>query len=161
MGSRSQPEPIAVVGSACRFPGKSHSPAALWNLLKQPHDVSSEIPDERFELRGYYNPKGTHHGSTNVTRAYIINDNMCLFNAAFFNISPHKAITIDLQQRILLKVVYKALKVRGYSVNSLRGSDTAVYVRTILVNYNNAMLRNIASILIYSSTGTSRAVLSN
>src|SRR4051794_5211937 len=50
MNFGSQPEPIAVVGSACRFPGKSHSLAALWDLLKEPHDVSCEIPDERFEL---------------------------------------------------------------------------------------------------------------
>ncbi|PVI03762.1 hypothetical protein DM02DRAFT_696056 [Periconia macrospinosa] len=161
MNFGSQPEPIAVVGSACRFPGKSHSPAALWDLLKEPHDVSCEIPDERFELKGYYNPKGSHHGSTNVTRAYMIDDDVCLFDAAFFNISPHEAIAMDPQQRILLEVVYEALEAGGHSIASLRGSDTAVYVGTMSVDYNDTILRDIASMPMYNSTGTSRAILSN
>lgn len=40
-------EPIAIVGSACRFPGDSSSPSKLWDLLREPRDVLQEIPDSR------------------------------------------------------------------------------------------------------------------
>lgn len=86
-----QPEPIAVVGSACRFPGGSDSPSRLWDLLRNPHDVSTEIPDDRFQLKGYYHPKGAHHGTTNVQRAYMLEQDVRLFDAGFFNISPNEA----------------------------------------------------------------------
>ncbi|MBE3043705.1 hypothetical protein IMZ48_14265 [Candidatus Bathyarchaeota archaeon] len=40
-------EPIAIVGSACRFPGDSTPPSKLWDLLREPRDVLQEIPDSR------------------------------------------------------------------------------------------------------------------
>jgi hybrid polyketide synthase/nonribosomal peptide synthetase ACE1 len=45
-------EPIAIVGSGCRFPGAANSPAALWQLLESPRDILTEIPKERFDMRG-------------------------------------------------------------------------------------------------------------
>ena len=32
------PEPIAIVGLGCRFPGQSDSPAAYWSLLERGAD---------------------------------------------------------------------------------------------------------------------------
>jgi len=36
-------EPIAVIGSGCRFPGDADSASKLWDLLSNPRDVSSKI----------------------------------------------------------------------------------------------------------------------
>jgi hypothetical protein len=36
-------EPIAIIGSGCRFPGDANSPSKLWDLLSNPRDVSSRI----------------------------------------------------------------------------------------------------------------------
>lgn len=124
-------EPIAVVGSGCRFPGSSTSPSALWELLSKPRDVSQDIPDDRFELRGHYHPKGANHGTTNVQRAYFVDGDPRLFDAAFFNISPNEAESIDPQQRLLMEVVYEALEAGGHAMEDLRGSDTAFYVGTV------------------------------
>lgn len=85
------PEPIAIVGSGCRFPGGASSPSSLWKLLEKPRDVSTEIPDDRFELKGYYHPKGAHHGTTNVQRAYMLQEDFRKFDTGFFNISPNEA----------------------------------------------------------------------
>jgi hybrid polyketide synthase / nonribosomal peptide synthetase ACE1 len=40
-------EPIAIVGSGCRFPGGSTSPSKLWELLKEPRDIAKEITGDR------------------------------------------------------------------------------------------------------------------
>ncbi|KAJ5260988.1 hypothetical protein N7478_011583 [Penicillium angulare] len=158
---QSQPEPIAIVGSGCRFPGSSSSPSALWKLLQKPRDVSKEPPNERFELKGYYLPKGTHHGTTNVQRAYMLDEDVGAFDATFFNISPNEAESIDPQQRLLMGVVYEALESGGHRIDTLRGSDTAVYVGTMSVDYSDIILRDINSMPTYFSTGTSRAILAN
>ncbi|KAH7322436.1 putative hybrid NRPS/PKS enzyme [Stachybotrys elegans] len=156
-----QPEPIAVVGSGCRFPGGSKSPSALWKLLEKPRDVCSEITPDRFSTTGHYHPDGTHHGTTNVRHAYLIQEDIRLFDSAFFNISPNEADSIDPQQRLLLETVYEALEAGGHTVESLRGSDTAVYVGTMGVDYNDTLLRDVGTIPTYFATGTNRAIISN
>jgi hybrid polyketide synthase / nonribosomal peptide synthetase ACE1 len=56
------PEPIAIIGSSCRFPGGCNSPAKLWELLKQPIDLVAEIPESRFNSKGFYYKNPEHPG---------------------------------------------------------------------------------------------------
>ncbi|KAF4119349.1 hypothetical protein GMORB2_4868 [Geosmithia morbida] len=157
-----QPEPIAIVGSGCRFPGDSTSPSKLWSLIREPRDVVCEIPPERFNTTGFYHADGNHHGTTNVRHSYLMNDaDLKAFDAAFFNISPNEADSIDPQQRLLLETVYEAMEAGGHTLKALRGSDTAVYVGTMGVDYNDALLRDLSTIPTYFATGTNRAIISN
>lgn len=154
-------DPIAIVGSGCRFPGGASSPSALWKLLKDPLDVSQEISSDRFETTGFYHPDGSHHGTTNVRESYLLKEDVRVFDAAFFNLSPNEADSIDPQQRLLLETVYEALESGGHTMDKLRGSDTAVYVGTMGVDYNDTLLRDLQTIPTYFATGTNRAILSN
>ena len=43
------PEPIAIVGMGCRFPG-ADGPEAFWTLLKDGVDAITEMPPGRFDL---------------------------------------------------------------------------------------------------------------
>lgn len=156
-----RPEPIAIVGSGCRFPGGANSPSALWKLLETPHDVCQFIPKERFDTTGFYHPDGSHHGTTNVQHAYLLHEDLKVFDTAFFNISPNEADSIDPQQRLLLETVYEALEAGGHTMEALRGSDTAVYVGTMGVDYNDTLLRDLNTIPTYFATGTNRAIISN
>ena len=154
-------EPIAIVGSGCRFPGGADSPSALWKLLESPRDVSRDISQDRFDTTGYYHPDGSHHGTTNVRQSYLLQEDVRVFDAAFFNISPNEADSIDPQQRLLLETVYEALESGGHTIEALRGSDTAVYVGTMGVDYNDTLLRDLNTIPTYFATGTNRAIISN
>ncbi|KAL8721592.1 MAG: hypothetical protein Q9225_001756 [Loekoesia sp. 1 TL-2023] len=153
--------PIAIVGSGCRFPGGASSPSALWKLLANPSDVSRDILQDRFDTTGYYHPNGSHHGTTNVRQSYLLQEDVRVFDAAFFNISPKEADSIDPQQRLLLETVYEALESGGHTIESLRGSNTAVYVGTMGVDYNDTLLRDLNTIPTYFATGTNRAIISN
>lgn len=124
-------EPIAIVGSGCRFPGGANSPSALWKLLESPRDVCQEIPQDRFNTKGFFHPDGARHGTTNVRHTYLLQEDVRVFDAAFFNISPNEADSIDPQQRLLLETVYEALETGGHTMEALRGSDTSVYVGTM------------------------------
>ncbi|KAF7590501.1 hypothetical protein BBP40_002798 [Aspergillus hancockii] len=154
-------EPIAIVGSGCRFPGAANSPAALWQLLESPRDILTEIPKERFDVRGWYHRDGDHHGTSNVLQSYTLEENLTKFDANFFGISAGEAEFIDPQQRLLLETVYEALEAGGHTIQSLRGSDTAVYVGVMGGDHETSLLRDANSLPTYFATGTSRAILSN
>lgn len=55
-------EPIAIIGSGCRFPGGANSPSKLWELLKDPVDLATEIPQSRFNPAGFYHENAEHPG---------------------------------------------------------------------------------------------------
>ncbi|KAK4199547.1 putative dual specificity polyketide synthase [Triangularia verruculosa] len=154
-------EPIAIVGTACRFPGPSTSPSKLWSLLASPTDIQTRIPDSRFNSEAYYHPVGSHHGTTNVRHAYLLSQDMSRFDASFFNISPNEADSIDPQQRLMMETVYEALESGGHSIEALRGSDTSVYVGCMGVDWNDTLLRDVNQVPTYFATGTNRAIIGN
>lgn len=154
-------EPIAIIGSGCRFPGDASSPSKLWALLREPRDVLKEIPIERFNTKGFYNPDGQYHGSTNVRESYLLNEDFRLFDAQFFNIKPVEAHAIDPQQRLLLETVYESLESAGQSINRLRGSNTAVYVGVMAEEYGDILSRDIDHLPTYFPTATARSIMSN
>ncbi|KAL8820238.1 MAG: hypothetical protein Q9223_001502 [Gallowayella weberi] len=155
------PEPIAIVGSGCRFPGGATSPSKLWDLVQKPRDVSKDITHDRVVSQNVYHPVGTHHGTTNVQQAYLLQEDIRVFDAAFFNISPTEADSMDAQQRLLLETVYEALEAGGHTIDALRGSDTAVYVGTMNADYNDTLVRDLSTASVYFGTGTNRAIISN
>src|SRR4051812_15692154 len=50
-------EPVAIVGIGCRFPGGANGPEAFWRLLRDGVDAISEIPESRFDIDEWYDPR--------------------------------------------------------------------------------------------------------
>lgn len=162
--TQSPPEPIAVVGSSCRFPGASNSPSKLWSLLCDPTDLRTPIPADRFSSAGFYHADGTYHGHSNVQHGHFLGGAPGFhrrFDARFFGINPSEAHVMDPQMRLLLETVYEALESGGHTIEALVGSDTAVYAGTMLGEYEQMMGRDQDTIGTYDATGTSRALVSN
>lgn len=102
-------EPIAIIGMACRFPGGSNSPSKLWDLIKSPRNLSKRVPDERFNSEAFFHTNGSYHGATDSREAYFLEEDVALFDNAFFNIQPGEAEAVDPQQRLLMETVYDSL----------------------------------------------------
>lgn len=77
------------------FSRRRGSPSALWKLLKEPRDVCTDILSDRFDTTTFYHPDGSHHGTTNVRQSSLLEEDVRVFDAAFFNISPNEADSID------------------------------------------------------------------
>lgn len=152
-------EPIAVIGSGCRFPGGSSSPSKLWDLMKSPRDVASKI--DRFSAEGFYHKDGSHHGTSNVLHSYQIEEDTREFDAQFFSIPGSEAEGIDPQQRILMEVVYEALEASGHKIEELSGSSTGMYVGVMCNDYAHITYHDLESIPKYAATGTASSILSN
>lgn len=90
-------EPVAIVGIGCRFPGDVSGPSSLWELLSDPRDIAKPVPASRFSEAGFTHPDASHHGTTNNRKAYWLEQDHKVFDAAFFNISPKEAEAMDPQ----------------------------------------------------------------
>ena len=154
--------PIAVVGTACRFPGDVSSPSQLWELLYNPKDVLRDLHPERLNLSSFYQHNGEHHGATDVpNKSYILDSDVDRFDAGFFNISAAEAEAMDPQQRLLLETTYEALEAAGYTLNQMRGSPTSVFIGAMTSDYHDIQTRDLDTISRWHATGTSPSILSN
>ncbi|ATY66088.1 polyketide synthase, putative [Cordyceps militaris] len=156
------PEPVAIIGSACRFPGGCNAPSKLWDLLRQPRDILKELNPDRLNLNRYYNPNGESHGSTDVAnKAYTLDEDISRFDAAFFGISPLEAAGMDPQQRMLLEVVYESTETAGIPLDKLRGSLTSVHVGVMTTDWAHMQRRDPETMPQYTATGVASSIISN
>ncbi|EAW09117.1 putative hybrid NRPS/PKS enzyme [Aspergillus clavatus NRRL 1] len=162
MGSfQNSSEPIAIIGTGCRFPGGCDSPSKLWELLRAPRDLLKEIPESRFSVDSFYHPDNAHHGTSNVRHSYFLEEDLRQFDVQFFGIKPIEANAVDPQQRLLLETVYEGLESAGLSIQRLQGSDTAVYVGVMSADFTDLVGRDTETFPTYFATGTARSILSN
>ncbi|KAI8623593.1 hypothetical protein F5Y19DRAFT_481509 [Xylariaceae sp. FL1651] len=155
-------EPVAIIGTGCRFPGDSTTPSKFWRLLREPCDLLKPL-GVGFDSKSWYQKSAKHHGHFNVKHSYQLDDENAYrrFDAPFFGISAVEANTMDPQMRMLLETVYEALETAGQSIESLRGSDTAVYAGMMIDGYKAVMERDMLSMGTYHASGLSRAMMSN
>lgn len=154
-------EPIAIVGTGCRFPGQSNTSAKLWELLKNPQELSVPIPLSRFNSDGFYHPDGFHHGTSNVQKSYFLSEDVRKFDSQFFNISTAEAESMDPQQRQLLEVVFEAMESANMTLEEMRGTATAVYVGLMCDDYSGLIFADMETLPTYGATGAARSILSN
>ncbi|CAM2010015.1 SDR family NAD(P)-dependent oxidoreductase [Acanthopleuribacter pedis] len=116
------PQPIAVIGLACRFP-QSPTLHDFWAALDRDRSLIEEIPPTRFDWRrglaGLEEPVGRWGGFLDDVRG---------FDSAFFKILPSEADLMDPRQRLLLPAVYQSLEDAGIAPLSLQGSRTGLFV---------------------------------
>lgn len=154
-------EPIAIIGSSCRFPGGVSTPSELWDLLKAPHDLLTKIPKERFDIDAFYDQDGSCPGRGNARHAYLLKQDVRAFDASFFSIQPREAEAIDPQQRILLETVYDSLASAGLRIEDLQGSPTAVYVGCMTHDFVDSINLDLETAPTYIATGSGMSILSN
>ncbi|KAG7451653.1 ketoacyl-synt-domain-containing protein, partial [Guyanagaster necrorhizus] len=150
-------EPIAICGMSVNMPG-APSVAKLWEVLEQGINTISEVPEHRFKVSDYNDPKKKGRTMGAHTGNFI--DEPDAFDNKFFNISPREARSMDPQQRILLHTAYEALENAGYVPNSTTTNNPETFGCYVGVATNDYVqnLRN--DIDVYYSTGTLRAFLS-
>ena len=128
------PEPIAIVGIGCRFPGGADTPDAYWRLLCDGVDAVSEVPSERWDVDAFFDPNPDAPGRTNSRWGAFL-DEIDRFDPAFFRISPREAQAMDPQQRLLLEIAWNAFEDAGRTQESLAGSQTGVFVGICNLDY--------------------------
>ena len=138
-------EPIALVGIGCRFPGGCETPSKLWELLKDPIDLSQEIPKDRFNIDGFYHEDGSHHGTANVRRSYLLSEDISRFDHQVFSIPLEQAEAIDPQQRLLLEVTHTQSQPDLLDKSSLPPLDWFIGFSSVVATMGNPGQANYAA----------------
>ena len=119
-------EPIAVVGMACKFPGAPDL-ASFWRLLETGGNAITEgVPGSGIGRIGEFYPESAKDSP--ACRFAALVDDIDLFDAEFFRISPVEAQLLDPQQRMVLETCWQALEDALVDPDRLKGSRTGVYV---------------------------------
>ncbi|HEX7314144.1 MAG TPA: amino acid adenylation domain-containing protein [Pyrinomonadaceae bacterium] len=150
---RDEPEPIAIVGIGCRFPG-AENVEAFWRLLRDGVDAVTEVPPGRWE-------PDSSDSSRGVVRRGGFLKNVEGFDAHFFGISPREAAQIDPQQRLLLEVAWEAFENAGYAPDRLGGTRAGVFVGISNSDYAQLQFDANASPDAYAGTGSALSIAAN
>ncbi|MGB3437226.1 MAG: beta-ketoacyl synthase N-terminal-like domain-containing protein [Actinophytocola sp.] len=154
------PEPLAIVGMACRFAGGADSPERFWDLLVNGRDAISEIPEERWAAYADLSPENAAV-LRETTRFGGFLDDITGFDADFFGVLPREAELMDPQQRIMLEVVWEALEHAGIAPGGLAGTDAGVYIGVGSDDYGRRLLEDLPGIEAWTGIGASMCAVAN
>ena len=136
----SRADAIAIVGMSGRYPA-SETLNEYWDNLAQGRDCVGEVPDSRWRVAEYYDPRPNQQGKVNCKWMGHLDD-IEIFDPLFFNIPPAEAESMDPQQRLFLQEAYHAFEDAGYDPRSLSGHKCGVYLGIMSSEYGMLMQRH-------------------
>ncbi len=154
-GSQPAPETgkVAIVGFSGRFPGAGN-PEAFWQLLVEGRSAIRAFP--YWDLPGIAERR--HLRETFACPGGFIQDPTA-FDADFFKISAREAEAMDPQHRLVLEQTWAAFEDAGICPQSLRGSDTGVYIGVSSADYSGLLAR--AATGAHDATGNAHSIIAN
>ncbi len=149
-----QHDPIAIVGVGMRFPGGVVDAQSFWNLLATGTDAITDIPQDRWDWRLYFNRNAEAPGAMYSVRGGYL-DGIDGFDADFFGLAPREAIMLDPQQRLLHEVAWHALEDAAIRPDRLAHSRTGIFTGLSNFDYYRAVLQDDLRIDAYAGSGNS------
>lgn len=135
-------EDVAIIGVSCRFPD-AEGIHEFWDNIQNAKDSIQEIPAERWDWREHPNARKWGGFIKGVDE----------FDPLFFGISPAEAFYMSPEQRLLMEYVWKCLEDAGYAGETLRGSNTGIFIGVGSSEYSYMIDQAGMPIEGYSSTG--------
>jgi len=130
-------ESVAIIGMAGRFPFAKNL-NEFWENLRQGVECVSSFTDEELVSQGI---DPVLLADSNYIKAKAVLEDVDLFDASFFGLSPREAETMDPQQRFFLECSWEALENAGYDSERYQEA-IAVYAG---VSLNSYLLLNLLS----------------
>ncbi|CAI7593555.1 unnamed protein product [Penicillium palitans] len=153
--------PIAVVGMACRLPGHSNSPKALWDFIARGGIAENRPPASRFNLDGHFDKHRRPRTMKSPGGMFMEDVDPEVFDGGFFNMSPVDCTAMDPQQRQLLEVTYECLENAGLPLETISGQAIGCLVGANAVDYEAIQARDPEDRPDSATIGVARAILSN
>ncbi|RFU27072.1 hypothetical protein B7463_g9261, partial [Scytalidium lignicola] len=156
------PEPMAVIGIACKFPQEAEDPEKFWKLMLEGRSAMTEFPKEKFNIDAHYHPDPAHGSSMSNRGGHFLKNNGAAFDAQFFTLTKVEVMSMDPQQRILMENVYLSLENAGIPMDQATSSKTSVFVGAFTNDYQKSILGKDPDVTLkYMPTGTSNSILAN
>ncbi|PTB78765.1 polyketide synthase [Trichoderma longibrachiatum ATCC 18648] len=153
-------EPIAIIGTACRFSGTASNEDGLWQLLSSGRTSWASNARNRFKMESFWHPQAHLAGSTNARGVHLLQQDPAVFDSDFFGISGVEAKAVDPQQRLMLEVAYETFENAGIPIEQLEGSNTGVFCAVSYTDYDQILGRDQETSPMYRFTGTGPSLTS-
>lgn len=121
-------DPVVIVGMALEAPGGIDTADAFWTLLAEEREALGHFPTDRgWSLRDLFDGS-LRDGFKRIHDLGGFLSGAASFDPAFFGISPREAVAMDPQQRIALRLAWRALEHSGVNPDDLAGHDVGCYI---------------------------------
>jgi mycobactin polyketide synthetase MbtC len=138
-GPSADVDPVVVVGMAVEAPGGVDTADGYWELLSQHREGLGPFPTDRgWPIRELLTGS-CREGFKQIHDCGGFLTGATTFDPGFFGISPREATTMDPQQRVALRVSWRALENSGINPDDLAGHNTGCYVGASPTGYGPEM----------------------
>lgn len=129
-----QEDDIAIIGISGRYP-EADNLEEFWENLKTGKDCITEIPPDRWDYTGEFDPERGKEGKYYCKYGGFLKD-VDKFDAPFFHMSPRDAMGSDPQERLFLETVQHTIEDAGYRRSDFSKAKVGVYVGVMYGQYN-------------------------
>ena len=128
-------DPIVIVGMGVEAPGGVETLPGFWAALSSGRELIGPFPRDRDWRLDELFALGRLEGWAPVRDAGGFLDGATEFDAQFFGITPREAVAMDPQQRVALRVAWRALEHAGINPGALVGESAGVWMGVSAVEY--------------------------
>src|SRR5271155_3784813 len=132
-------DPVVVVGMAVEAPGGVDTADRYWELLSQQREGLAPFPTDRGWSVRELLAGSRRNGFKEIHDRGGFLTGATTFDPEFFGISPREAVAMDPQQRVALRVSWRALENSGINPDDLAGHDVGCFVGASATGYGPAM----------------------
>ncbi|WP_024800439.1 polyketide synthase [Nocardia sp. BMG51109] len=133
--TREDADHIVISGMALEAPGGIDGPASYWSMLADAREVLGPLPRDRGwpieEMLSLSRLDGW--GGMRDVGGFL--DGAAAFDPGFFGIGQREALATDPQQRVVLRVAWKALENTGTNPGAVEGEEAGCFVGTMPSEY--------------------------
>lgn len=132
-------DPVAIVGMAVEAPGGIDTAEKYWELLAHGREALGPFPTDRgWQVRELL-AESRRSGFKQIHDRGGFLSAATTFDPEFFGISPREAVAMDPQQRVVLRVSWRALENSGINPDDLAGHDAGCFVGASATGYGPQM----------------------
>ncbi|OCB40971.1 beta-ketoacyl synthase [Mycobacterium malmoense] len=132
-------DPVAIVGMAVEAPGGIDTAEKYWELLAHGREALGPFPTDRgWQVRELL-AGSRRSGFKQIHDRGGFLSAATTFDPEFFGISPREAVAMDPQQRVALRVSWRALENSGINPDDLAGHDAGCFVGASATGYGPQM----------------------
>lgn len=132
-------DPVVITGLGVEAPGGIDTAEQYWSLLADGREALSAIPEDRDWAVRELIEGSQRDGFKPICNAGGFLSGATEFDPGFFGIAPREAIAMDPQQRVALRVAWRALEDAGINPDELTGHDVGVYIGASVTGYGPDM----------------------
>lgn len=128
-------DPVVIVGMAVEAPGGVANADDYWDLLSGGREALTPFPTDRGWPLADLMSSSRRDGFKPICDSGGFLSGAAEFDPAFFGISPREAVAMDPQQRVALRVAWRALENGGINPDDLAGHDVGCYIGASVTGY--------------------------